>query len=415
MTPDEQLIEAGGILRHTSPGGSRYYDMPGHMAVRLSDHDNSEWGAFWDTAITKDDEYDVRINSPFFEANLSNVIKESRRRLGETPLGKALETFEATTVRYGSDQEWLEARSKSVGASDTAGILGHGYVDQSAFTVFCEKNGYPIPKEEVDRLRYGKLMETSLRMIFADVAELPCVAAGDNTIWYSKLHDWMSATLDGLTEDPDHGICPVELKNVSLHEAPEWRDGGAPMKFQIQCQHQMFVTGSSRVYLFGWIGGDRPEVRIIERCDKFQDQMLVSLTEFWGMVEENEYPPIDASAATAKALLVLHPDDDDTTVSLPDKYAHLLDVRARMKERILECEHVIRECENRIKSVMGNAAFAVTGDRYASWRTQEKAEYMAKASKSRPFREIVRLPRGAALPPPEPQELIDDKRSSDSE
>lgn len=310
------------------------------------------------------------------------------------------ELFDAAPTDYPDEATWLEARRDTIGASDTAGILGEGYAMQSALTIYAEKIGQPIPREELDTFRIGKLMEPALRSIFTDITGLSCGPAGDTTIWRNVNIPWLSVTLDAFVEDPDHGMVSGELKNVGEFAKEEWADGGAPLKFQIQCQHGMLVLGTPVVHLFGLVGGNRPEHRIIERNEDFIHAMKERLFEFWEYVLAREPPEADDSKATAMAIKALHPDDDGSVALLPDDFQTLVDVVEGAKENIKATERIKREAENRIKLAIGPATYAAAGDRILSMKTtvRQNPPKEASESKFRVLRTLKHWPKGIEAP-----------------
>lgn len=310
------------------------------------------------------------------------------------------ELFDATPTDYPDEASWLEARRETIGASDTAGILGEGYAMQSALTVYAEKIGQPIPREELDTFKIGKLMEPALRLIFTDITGMSCEPAGDTTIWRNAKFPWLSVTLDALVADTTHGVVSGELKNVGEFAKEEWADGGCPLKHQIQCQHGMLVLGTSVVHLFGLVGGNRPEHRIIERNEEFIEAMQEQLRRFWNHVTDGVPPDADHSVATALAIKALHPDDDGSVALLPDNFANLVKVREEATRRIKIWEIMKQEADNRIKLAMGPATYAMAGDRILSLKTtvRQNPPKEASESKFRVLRTLKRWPKGIEVP-----------------
>jgi putative phage-type endonuclease len=266
----------------------------------------------------------------------------------------ATPTFpDCTLTCFDNREDWLRARG--IGASDTAGIFGEGYSGQSAVSIWEEKRSGLSSIEETTRMRVGRIIEPSLREIFRQETKLTCDGL-DLHVLRSREFDWMTATLDAVTEDPDAGQVPVELKNVDGRLFAEWRDE-PPLKFQIQCQHQMAVTGTNRVYLLGLIGGNTPIVKTVRRSQAFIDAMVKKLAEFWGHVQDGTMPPIDGSEATQQALARLYPGDNGKSIELPPEAIAWADQLAEAKATIKEAEAEKREAENQLKAAMGENTF----------------------------------------------------------
>lgn len=278
--------------------------------------------------------------------------------------------------RYDSESEWLEARKSGIGASEVAAIFGVGYASQSPVTVWASKTG--IAESEIDeetkkRFRRGHKMEPVIASEFEDETGLVCVDPGQFTIYRHSTIDWLFSTLDRFTVHPEFGPVPVELKNVNGRLRGEWDvEQDPPLKFVVQCQTQMAVTGATHCYLVGLIGGDEFVIRLIERSQRFIDAMLKSLEQFWGFVERREMPPVDESEATKAMLGLIYPRDTGDEISLPDDFIELDRELVDLKESIKTLETRKDGIENKIKAQIGDATRGVLPVGSYSWRTQTR-------------------------------------------
>lgn len=295
-------------------------------------------------------------------------------------------------LTYESREEWLAARRQFIGASESAAILGHGYADQSPYTVWAAK----VHPEEGDsladneRLACGRDLEPGLRAILRRLTNCEVAEPQGHRVDLHDEYPWMGATLDSLVADPEWGWVPGELKNVDSRLHGDWSEDegyGCPLKFQIQLQHQLAVTGAPGGYLLGLIGGNQPIVRRIPRHEQFISALLFQLEVFWRYVETKTPPPIDGSEATAKAIARLYPDDNGAEVLLPAEAEQWAQVIADSKAVIKGAEEAKRLAENNIKAAIGDSTFGLlpSGGQF-SWKTQERGEYVAKASKFRVLR-----------------------------
>ncbi len=291
------------------------------------------------------------------------------------------------TEAHDSRNDWLQARRSMIGASDSAGILGCGYANQSAASIWHSK--VTDEQMEIDdglakRMKIGKLMEPTLRAIFEDETGLDVVDPGEFTIYRSTIYDWLGCTLDGVSPEAK---CPVELKNVSIFNRSDWEDGQSPLKFIVQCQHQMAVTGSDHSYVLGLLGGDEPMVRKIERDERFIQALLKRLETFWQSVQNNEMPPVDDSKATAKLMAKLWPNDSGEEIFLPNDATNWDQELTQAKSLEKEVKKMRVAAENKIKAAIGDATFGrlPCGSRY-SWKTQERAGFTVEETSFRVLR-----------------------------
>jgi putative phage-type endonuclease len=278
--------------------------------------------------------------------------------------------------RYDSETEWLEARRSGIGASEVASIFGVGYKTQSPVTIWASKTG--IAESEIDEetkklFRRGHRMETVIALEFEDETGLVCVDPGQFAIYRHPTIDWLFSTLDRFTVHSEFGPVPVELKNVNGRFRGEWDiDQDPPLKFVVQCQTQMAVTGASHCYLVGLIGGDELVIRLIERNQRFIDAMVKKLEQFWAFVERREMPPVDESEATKAMLGLIYPRDTGDEISLPDEFVELDRELVDLKESIKTLETRRDGIENLIKANIGDATRGVLPVGSYSWKAQTR-------------------------------------------
>ncbi len=289
---------------------------------------------------------------------------------------------------YDNRDDWLHARMSGIGASDTAGILGEGYEDQSIVTVWDSKKNEPreIDPVKLKRFKVAKLLEPAMRSILTDETGWPCGSAGEFTLYRNADHRWLFATLDGFIEHPEYGLCVCELKDVGFHNRKEWENDEPPLKFAIQCQHQLAATGLEHAFIQGLISRV-PVIKHVPRNERFIDAMMGKLAEFWDYVERGELPPIDASAATSRILAKLWPEDSGATVVLPPESIEWDRALVQSKADIKEAETRKLAAENLIKAAIGDASFGdLPGGGSYSWKQQSRKECYVAASTFRVLR-----------------------------
>jgi putative phage-type endonuclease len=274
-------------------------------------------------------------------------------------------------------REWLQARNRGIGASEVAAIFGCGYESASPVTVWAEKTGQAAQEFDeatLKRLNRGKRLEPYIAMEFSEETSLATVDPGEFTIFRSSEYDWLFATLDRWCIHPEHGPIPVELKAVNGRFRSDWDEElEPPLKYNVQCQTQMAVTGASHCYLVGLIGGDELSIRLIERNDRFIEAMLSKLAKFWLHVLNKTMPPVDESEATKAVLGLIYPHDQGTEVSLPEEFREL-DLRlATAKEAAKALDKEITGIENQIRAAIGEATKGVLpGGGGFTWKDQSR-------------------------------------------
>lgn len=292
------------------------------------------------------------------------------------------------TIMEANDTEadWLESRKTGIGASEVAAVFGCGYAGTSPITVWAAKTGGPqveFDEAALKRMNRGKRLEPYIAAEFAEETGLETVDPGDYTIYRSVVHEWLFATLDRWCWHPEHGAIPVELKAVNGRFRGDWdEEQEPPLKYNIQTQVQMAVTGASHCYLVGLVGGDELVIRLIARNDRFIDAMMIRLEEFWGYVQRKEMPPVDDSAATAAMLGMIYPHDSGAEVGLPDDFIEMDRELLELKDQRKQVETKIDGIENRIKAAIGEATRGYLPSGSYTWKQQSRKSIDAELLRS---------------------------------
>lgn len=347
---------------------------------------NERWGE--EFGVTLHDEWvggDYFRTRSFAMSATVETVEVTKREMGLARLRSLGDDFL-------SREEWRLARRSGVGASDSAALFGCGYADQSIVTVYESKIVEAI--EEFDqvtekRLRIGKRMEPALRQIFEDETDMPVVDPGEFTIFRHPKHPYMTATLDGLCWNPEiDEWCVVELKNVNQFAKAEWTGEDPPLKYMVQVQHQLAVTGLEYGYLLGLIGGQDPIVKEIKRDDNFIENVLIpTIREFWMHVEHRIIPTVDCSEATKRALARMFATTVDDELLLPEECEAWDSELTEVKEQLKTLKDQETLLENRFRAILGECTVGILprGGKY-TWKTQNRKGYWVDPSTTRVLR-----------------------------
>lgn len=266
------------------------------------------------------------------------------------------------------EHEWHEWRSRGLGASDIAGILGISPW-ASPWSVWADKAGLLLPREPSEIMEFGKRAEAMIGPWFHDRTGLYVV--GEQTWCSHPEHTWARATVDAFIAETDTPS-PDELVGVG-----EWKTEGAtrdwetvPAHYQCQAQWAMFVTGLPRTW-FAVLHGRRFRVYELERDDEDIAFMFQRAEEFWiNHVLTGEPPPVDGSEATSAALAEVYGEATDAAVEVEDWLpGALVEAKAHLKA----AEADVDRLSNALRAAMGEATTAtVGGQRVATWKPQER-------------------------------------------
>jgi putative phage-type endonuclease len=170
----------------------------------------------------------------------------------------------AEFVEYAEDgsERWHELRSRGIGGSDTASVLGIGF--KSAYTLWMEKKGFwePLPPDEgLQKIFYwGHKQETAIAEAFIDGH--PEWEAHEGGSWRKKDAPWMLANPDRLLINMETGeVSILEIKTSETGTG--WDNDKCPSKYVVQLRHYLWVFGLTYGYLVVKIGNsDYREFRV---------------------------------------------------------------------------------------------------------------------------------------------------------
>jgi putative phage-type endonuclease len=242
--------------------------------------------------------------------------------------------------------EWLTYMT----ASKIAAVVGTSPYE-SRFSLWHRMHGDLGPQEVNAQMGVGHVLEPALLDWWQ--SQHP-----EFELYPSRwmAHDsipWAAATPDGLAATSLGVEALVEVKTA--RDSWEWRDDQVPEGYRDQCQWQMFVTGTRRVYIAALVSMELIE-RTVEWDTARIEHLVSEAVAFMASLEAGTPPAIDGSAHTYQAVRELHPDIDPDDVEIPGVLAVAwLDARESLAESI-EAE---QRHKSEIAALMGTARRAV--------------------------------------------------------
>ena len=277
-----------------------------------------------------------------------------------------------------TEQEWVANRSITIGASDVPTILGlNSY--ESPFSLFQRKMGR-IPKDRPGiPARVGHALETLISDLYTETTGRELQDPGDYTIFRHPDIPYLVCTPDRLTVDEQGRTGAVELKTLTVRLAHEVQDD-ARIEYMVQLQTQLAVMGLEWGDIVVLVGNEELKRFTYPRREDVIAEIIQAVQEFHDRLVNDNPPMIDGHAATAKALRLLHPDDNGETVALGvDTDGWLVSLNIA-KAEIKKHEAAKLEAENHIKAALGAYTFAdLPGGGRLSYKTQERSGYLKVA------------------------------------
>lgn len=196
----------------------------------------------------------------------------------------------------------------------------------------------PVVRDEVSRRGY-------------EIIPAPDVTLRDDT-------PWLVGHLDGYCA---HGK-PEPLSTRGVYEGKTtgpfvrgWENDGIPVPYVAQVSAYMYLADLDWALVACLVGGQRLEIRRVQRDDGLIAMLLEAGEEFLGYCTRNECPPPDGSKATAEVLKRLHPHANGETIQLTaDDMETVRELRAQ-KQALKQAETNARELESVVKLRLGAA------------------------------------------------------------
>ena len=284
-------------------------------------------------------------------------------------------------------EPWLKARLRGVGASESPILMGASKFS-SPIELWGIKTGR-LPEsidDENERMLWGQRLEPL-------VAEEYERKTGRRLVPWGKLLQSKSQSV--MLATPDYQIVgqnvPVEIKTTDASRKSDWADG-APLHVNIQCQHQMFVTGARSASVGVLVGGNRFMWCDVERDETLIAEILDTCLKFWQRVTDDVPPPADGLDSTSEAIARLWPiTAEGESIVLPaDAYDWARELTAAKSEE-KQAAGRIAELTNTVKVAMGSAEIGLfpDGEQAFSYRTQKRRGYTVAPGSSRVLRRLA--------------------------
>ncbi len=195
-----------------------------------------------------------------------------------------------------SQQHWLELRTKVLTSTDIAALFGISpYL--TAFELWHrKKGGYQVEFEPNQRMKLGTALQDAIAE-YAGKENGWAIRRMDEFIQNGELR--IGSSFDFEMSIVTNPICEkalLEIKNVDyIQFKKEWielEDGSieAPLHIEIQCQHQLLVSGRPFLYLAALVGGN--DLKLIKRLpdEKIFAAITAKAWDFWQSIEDNKPP-----------------------------------------------------------------------------------------------------------------------------
>lgn len=276
-----------------------------------------------------------------------------------------------TKVSTENREEWKKLRSKYIGGSDAAAVVGlNPFV--SPYALWAEKTGKIPPFEGNLATEVGAYLEEFIAKKFEQ--ETGKKVRRVNQSFFNSDYPFAIANIDREIVGEDAGL---EIKHTSELNLKKFKGGEYPANYYAQCVWYMAVTGKKRWYLAVLIGNKEFRWFTIERDEAEIAALMGAGRDFWELVKNNTPPAIDGTQATTNAIKAIYADNNENTVDLFG-YASDIDRYFAISKQISELETMREECMNKVKAFMQDAGSGECDRFRVSWKSQTRRTFDAK-------------------------------------
>ena len=294
-----------------------------------------------------------------------------------------------TRITTKTHEEWLELRSRYIGGSDAAAVVGLNPWS-SPYSLWCEKTGKTPPFEGNLATEVGTYLEEFIAKKFESETGKKVRRANQSIL--NDKYPFAIANIDREIVGEDAGL---ECKSTSELNLSRFQNGEFPTNYYCQCVHYLGVTEKKRWYLACLIGNKNFKIYQLTRvpndekpewCEAslyISDSEIASLmkaeSDFWYKVEHDINPGFDGSEATAEALKTIFAD------SAPGRSCDLtaisthLQIYSQLKARAKEIDEELNQQQAYIMDFMQDAEKGSWNNISVSFKTQERKTFDRKA------------------------------------
>jgi predicted phage-related endonuclease len=268
----------------------------------------------------------------------------------------------------------LELKSRGIGGSEVAAILGLDSDEREIWSVYNKKIGMAEP--EVDestamRRAIGKDLEQALVHSFSRMT-------GRRVEWWDKTiqhpeRPWQVGSPDALSPSADAPLLGIDAKNVSFDQRYLWGhpdddDPFFPERYEWQCRWYMSLCDVDEWQIIALLGGSDLRIYKIERDLNIEREMLRDVECFWfNHVLKRVPPDINYSRSARDYVHARYPRSNGKVRLATEEEIAMLTELNRIREAEKMIEQARKETETRVKTAIGEEKGIRSAHYRATW------------------------------------------------
>ena len=276
-----------------------------------------------------------------------------------------------TKVKTANHEEWLKLRSKYIGGSDAAAVVGLNPYS-SAYSLWAEKTGRISSFNGNLATEVGTFLENFVAEKFEEMTGKK--VRKSNQSFFNSDYPFAIANIDREIIGEDAGL---EIKTTSELNLKKFKNGDYPANYYAQMVHYLAVTGKKRWYLAVLVGNRELLWFTLERDEDEINALMKAEEEFWNFVKNDIPPPPDGTRPTSETIKSLY---SESNQNVADLFGYKSDIEEflRLESQIKDLEILRDEAANRIKSFMQDSESGVCNRFKVSWKTASRSNFDSK-------------------------------------
>lgn len=262
----------------------------------------------------------------------------------------------------------VKDRTGYIGGSEIAAVLGLSRF-KTPLSLWAEKTGQVIPEDISGKLqvRLGNKLEATVCDLFTEETGKKLHRVNEALVHpkYPFLRGMLDRRVVG-----ENAI--FEAKTTSPWNSHAWEGDAIPQDYILQVMFYMELYGAERGYLACLVGNQDFHIKIIERDDKLQKEIIAKAVDFWTRYIEPKIMPTMITSKDADTLYSLYPlGEEGEAIKLDDTANALVDTLLAQQEDAKALDNQIEKVKNDLRVMLKDHASGVTDKWTISWKNQE--------------------------------------------
>lgn len=269
--------------------------------------------------------------------------------------------------------EWLKARMRGIGGSDAAAIVGLNPW-ATPYTVWADKTGRTLPKEDNEVMRQGRDLEQYVADRWMEATGKRCRRR--TKILTNDVYPFALANVDRWVKGDNEGL---ECKTTNFLKLKTFKNGEFPDTYYCQCMHYMAVTGASRWNLAVLVLGGGFYSFVIERDEAEIAALMETERHFWHeYVLKDTPPPVDGLEPTTETINGIYRNAEKEIIDLFG-FDETIRTYRKIKAQIKDLEGEKEKLEQILKEQLKNAEIGRTDEFTVNWKQYSRSTFQTKA------------------------------------